>query len=132
MEPEKKLRKRQEDQLQIDCKLWFDKNHPGKQILFFKIHNEGWKPIKQARVDKAMGLRSGVYDMLLSIPAGEFHGCYFEFKSLTKGLSANQKKFKFKAEAMGYKCVGPVKSKEFFIEEVKEYMYVYNNQQRPI
>ncbi len=121
-ETEKKLRKREEDQLHIDCKLWFDLNHPGKQILFFKIHNEGKKTKGRARIDKAMGLRKGVYDTFLSIAKGKYHGCYFEFKAPTKGLSPEQKKFKYKAEAEGYKCVGPVKTLEFFISEVKEYL----------
>lgn len=58
--------------------------------LLFAIPNGGKRPISTAKRMKAEGQKSGVPDICLPVPCGEFHGLYIEMKVNKNKPSANQ------------------------------------------
>ena len=70
-----------EASLQIQCIRWFDAQYPYWSKFLFHIRNGG--SIKSAREGakfKRMGVRKGIPDLFLSIPAYGYHGFYIELK----------------------------------------------------
>lgn len=70
-----------ESALQIQCVRWFDTQYPYWSKFLFHIRNGG--SIKSAREGakfKRMGVRKGIPDLFLSIPAHGYHGFYIELK----------------------------------------------------
>lgn len=70
-----------ESSLQIQCIRWFDIQYPYWSKFLFHIRNGG--SIKSAREGakfKRMGVRKGIPDLFLSIPANGCHGFYIELK----------------------------------------------------
>jgi len=59
---------------------------------------------KQAMILKAEGLKPGVPDLCLPVPAGRFSGLFIELKSLKKGakVSPEQQEWIFKLRDFGY------------------------------
>jgi len=55
-----------------------------------------------AAMMKAEGLRSGVPDVFMAMPRGEYHGLFLEFKSHTGRLTENQKVYAINLRSMGY------------------------------
>lgn len=52
------------------------------------------------------GVKSGVWDVFLPFPVGQYHGLYLEMKFGKNKLTENQKKFRGVIEPLGYKfCV---------------------------
>lgn len=62
-----------------------------KHILFYHIPNGGFRSIREGIRFKLLGVRAGVPDICIPIPANGFHGLYIEMKK-TKGgkLSMDQ------------------------------------------
>lgn len=55
---------------------------------------------------KREGIVSGVLDVFVPSPSGEYHGLYIEFKKPKTGrLSPDQREFKVHVESEGYKAV---------------------------
>ncbi len=59
--------------------------------------------------------------MFLTMPRKGFHGMYVEFKAKAGTLSADQKIFKEKVEAEGFKCI-VIKDIEVFKTEIIGYL----------
>lgn len=105
--------KHPESILQTQCIKWFDGKHPNLWRFLFMIKNDGAKKMVQNKSgswfspsavrDKAMGLRPGVSDLFLSIPAGGYHGLYIEIKTETGSQSPEQQAFERCMTAAGYK-----------------------------
>lgn len=66
-------------------------------IYFFAIQNEGKRSMKQAQIAKAMGLRSGVSDMVIVL-----HGrvIFLEIKKSGGYQTQNQKDFEEKVSSL--------------------------------
>lgn len=68
-----------------------ERRHPELRLLF-AVPNGGYRPPKTAAILKATGVKSGVPDICLPVPRGEYHGLYIELKRRKGGaLSANQR-----------------------------------------
>jgi len=78
----------------------------------FMVKNDGAKSQAQAMRDKAMGLRSGVSDMILMTRWGE--SVFIEVKALTGRLSKPQEEFKKRCEMWGHRYF-VVRSQDEFI-----------------
>lgn len=98
-----------EHNLQVACVNWFDLQHPRQKKLLFAIPNGGNRNIVTAKKLKAEGVKSGVFDLFLSIPREYkgvlYHGLYIELKSpeiKKPKLSKNQKEFCEVVEEEGY------------------------------
>ncbi len=68
----------------------------------FHIPNGGKRNKVEAAIFKAMGVRAGVWDLLLMIPTKTHHGLFMETKAGRNGLTESQIKFMGRAQAMGY------------------------------
>ena len=68
----------------------------------YAIPNGGGRSKREAGRLKAEGVRSGVSDVFLSLPAGGAHGLYIEMKSLTGYASREQKDWIAESERLGY------------------------------
>ena len=113
--------KRKESELQISCVNWFRYQYPQYKMLLFSIPNGGLRNIKTAVTLKREGVISGVPDLFLSLPRGEWHGMYLELKSGSNDLTANQDMFFILARKQGYKCE-VIRTLDQFIREVTFYL----------
>ena len=113
--------KRKESELQISCVNWFRYQYPQYKMLLFSIPNGGLRNIKTAVTLKREGVISGVPDLFLSLPRGEWHGFYLELKSGSNDLTANQDMFFILARKQGYKCE-VIRTLDQFIREVTFYL----------
>ena len=68
----------------------------------YAIPNGGGRSKREAGRLKAEGVRSGVSDVFLSMPAGGAHGLYIEMKSLTGCASREQKDWLADSTELGY------------------------------
>lgn len=66
------------------------------------IPNEGKRSLQAAATLKAMGMRSGVSDLFVALPRGEYHGAWIELKTIKGRLSDNQKDFFSDMQKAGY------------------------------
>lgn len=78
---------------------------PAVSALLFAIPNGANKsPVARLRF-KAEGLRSGVPDMFLALPAGRWHGLFIEMKRRRGGtVSPEQKAYIEALRAQGYRA----------------------------
>jgi hypothetical protein len=79
-----------ETQDQIALIAWFDWTFRMYRGRLLHIPNGGHRHISTAKTLKSMGVRSGVLDLLLPIPKGEFHGLFIEMKAGTGKPSSDQ------------------------------------------
>ncbi len=73
----------------------------------YHIPNGGYRTPIEASIFKAMGVRSGVWDLFFGVPkrckGGKFcPGLYIETKFGSNGLTDNQREFKAKWEMLGW------------------------------
>lgn len=81
-----------EHDLQVACVRKFRLEHPDIGKLLFAIPNGGQRNEIVAAKLKAEGATSGVPDLFLAVPRGDFHGLWIEMKNGKAGrLSENQK-----------------------------------------
>lgn len=113
--------KRKESDLQIACVNWFRYQYPQYRMLLFAIPNGGKRNITTAINLKREGVVSGVPDMFLSIPRGEWHGFYLELKAGVNELTQNQDLFFMLAQKQMYKCE-VIRSLDQFIREINYYL----------
>lgn len=110
-----------EHDLQCDCVQLFRERNPHLALLLFAIPNGGQRHLSVAAKLKAEGVLSGVPDLFLALPSGEYHGLWLELKVGKNKLTDNQKKMFALLTEQGYKCV-EVRSVEEFIEVTEEYL----------
>jgi hypothetical protein len=89
--------------------------------LMFAIPNGGYRRPREAARMKLAGVKSGIPDILLPVPRGEFHGLFIELKRpIVKGdakpvVSPEQKHWLKELDAQGYMatvCYGWIEAKE--------------------
>ena len=87
--------------------------------LMFAIPNGGSRHPIEARNLKLQGVKSGVLDIFLPVPKGNYYGFFLELKVGTNKLSDNQKWWCEKLEEQGYYiavCYGFEEAKDMLIE----------------
>lgn len=72
-------------------------------VLFFHCPNEIRAKPQYLKKRKAMGVLSGVSDLVILEPRGKYHGLMIELKVKGGKVSENQKEFIKQAEKRGYK-----------------------------
>lgn len=92
-----------ESQLQAECVKWFRYQYPFHVI--FAIPNGGNRDIRQAVTLKREGVLSGVADLFVMHPSGDWHGLFIEMKLPKTKQSENQILFEENAKSRGYKYV---------------------------
>lgn len=76
------------------------------ECLLFAIPNGGKRTFAVANIMKSEGMRSGVPDLFLAIPKGEYHGMFIEMKRVDGGrVSEAQREYLNLLSIVGYKCV---------------------------
>ena len=74
--------------------------------LLYHVPNERKCTPQQGALNKALGVKSGVPDLVLPVARGVFHGLYIEMKRKKGGsLSPSQKWWLAELEKQGYKAV---------------------------
>lgn len=86
----------------------------------FAIPNGGARDAKTAALMKAEGVTSGVWDLFLAIPRGQFSGLFIETKSDTGTLSDQQKAFKASLEV--HYAFAVCRQVDEFLSDVAEYL----------
>jgi hypothetical protein len=71
----------------------------------FHIPNGGARDRITAGRLKAEGVKSGVWDLFLPVPRGQYAGLWIEMKAGTNTLSPTQKRFRAFVETNHYHCV---------------------------
>lgn len=110
-----------EHQTQVACVNWFRVQYPGK--LIHAIPNGGARNIVTAAKLKAEGVVSGVPDLFIPEPSGQYHGLFVEMKVKGGRLQQTQKDMINKLNERGYKCA-VCWSFEDFMKVVNEYFQV--------
>ncbi len=95
---------------QVTLVQWFDAAYPQYAGRLFAIPNGGWRAKAQAIKLQLEGVRSGVPDLFLPVPANGKHGLFIEMKR-TKGgrLTPEQREWlKYLCDAgyAGHCCAG--------------------------
>ena len=80
------------------------KTIPEGQFLYH-IPNENAAGQKWGIRNKQLGVRSGVPDLCLPIPAGGYHGMYIEMKTKSGTTSEQQDRWLSALNAFGYRAV---------------------------
>ncbi len=63
------------------------------QKLIMHFPNEGKRSLRYGKLMKDLGLRPGVADLFIAMPAQGFNGAWIEIKSKSGHVSPNQKEF---------------------------------------
>lgn len=126
----RRKRSNEEYQIQSAFMCWWGENCARfgvAECLLFHIPNGSvlgsFKKDRQIRgtMLKAAGLRNGVCDTLLCVPAGCYHGLFMEFKKPGGVLSQHQERFIGFAISRGYRCE-VVDSVQGAVEVVEGYL----------
>ena len=93
-----------EHALQVACIRWtMGPSAPPKARAMFAIPNGGWRGMALGARLKAEGVKAGVPDLFLPVPAGGFHGLFLEMKNGTSGrISDDQAEWHVALEKLGY------------------------------
>lgn len=110
-----------ESALQIQCVSWFNYTYPHLTPLFFAVPNGGSRNPREAAIMKAEGIRAGVSDLILNIPAGRNTQLAIEMKDEKGRQSPEQERYQRYADAAGIKYI-ICRSFEAFKAEVTEYI----------
>lgn len=120
--PAQRKRGSPEGRVQAECVQWFWNEYPEYRSLLFHIPNEGNRSSKtDGAYRKALGLVSGVSDLILLIPRGKFHALCIEMKTEVGRQSDAQRLWQSKVEAQGYRYE-VVRSLEEFKKLIVEYL----------
>lgn len=104
-----------EHDLQTACVQEFRLRNPRLRDLLIAIPNGGQRHVKVAAKLKAEGVVAGVPDLLLAVPAGEYHGLFIEMKNGSAGkVSEHQRRMMMILSQHGYKCEVCRTREEFF------------------
>lgn len=111
-----------EGRVQAECVQWFWNEYPQYRGNLFHIPNEGNRSSKtDGAYRKALGLVSGVSDLILLIPNKLHHALCIEMKTETGRQSDAQRQWQFKVEQQGYRYE-VVRSLEEFKKLIEEYL----------
>lgn len=117
-----------EHDLQADCMRWFWSEYPQYEPFLFAIPNGGHRNITTARMLKEEGVKSGVPDLEMALPAHGYHGLFLELKNGHKNqLTSNQKRLMRAYTEAGFLCV-VIRTQEEFEDVVREYLDQDNTQ----
>lgn len=94
---------RSEDDEQRQLIQWC-RTRPELQFLFH-IANENTAGIKWGVRNRQLGVKSGVPDLMLPIPAGGYHGLFVEMKTRRGRVSDNQQRWIDALNTFGYRAV---------------------------
>lgn len=72
--------------------------------LLYAVPNGGMRNKATAGKLRAEGVKSGVPDLFLSVPATPYHGLYLELKAKGNTASPDQRRWLLNLSAQGYKC----------------------------
>lgn len=112
-----------EHQEQAAVIRWFQSAYPAIKSRLFAIPNGSHKSRAAASKFSAEGLRSGVPDLMLPVPAGKYHGLFIEMKRAKGGrLSDTQKDWLDFLGSQGYMataCHGFEEAKEIISKYLK-------------
>ena len=114
IERDRKKPSDEEHSTQAACVAWFRGEHQALAKLLFAVPNGGGRSKAQGGKLKAEGVLRGVADLLLLVPAGDYHGLCIEMKR-EKGSrwEKEQREWKEIVEAQGYKYIICHNQKEF-------------------
>lgn len=84
---------------------WWRLQYPKLSKCLFAIPNGGHRNIVTAMKLKDEGVVSGVSDLFLMMPKGDWHGLFIEMKAQKGRVSPEQKEFLGIASGMGYLAV---------------------------
>lgn len=114
---------REEDRLQITCRVWFDLQHKDLSILLHHSPNEGIlvKRASDGAKRKAMGVRAGFPDFIFLKSNRFYPYLAIELKTQKGKQSEHQIAYQKAIEANGGKYV-VVRSLEEFMSEINEYL----------
>jgi len=100
---------------------WFQYQYPQYAPFLFAIPNGGKRSKVEAKKFKAEGVRKGIPDLFLSVPAGVCHGLYIETKT-PKGSTTKEQKFYLEEFfKKGYRTA-VCRSLDEFMDEVNRYL----------
>ena len=110
-----------ESNTQIACVKWFRLRYPAYARLLFAVPNGGARNAVTGAIMKAEGVVAGVADLILLIPAGDYHGLCIEMKTKTGQQSQSQKTWERDVIMHDYRYA-VVRSFEEFQKVVTEYL----------
>lgn len=84
---------------------WWRLQYPKLNKTLFAIPNGGHRNIVTAVRLKNEGVVSGVSDLFLMMPKGDWHGLFIEMKAIKGKISKEQKEFISTANENGYLAV---------------------------
>lgn len=87
----------------MDWTEWESSKYPELKLLF-AVPNGGVRHIGTAQKLKREGVKSGVPDLFLPVPKGDYHGLFLELKRKGGRLSAEQRDWLGNLQAQGYKA----------------------------
>ena len=125
------MKKRSEDDLQIACMSYMRLVHT--DLLAFHVPNGGNRSAREGAKFKRMGVLSGVPDILIMQPSGEYNGLAIELKIGKNKPSDNQIEVMNKLMACGW-YVTIVRDLDHFMKLVDDYneSIIYNRPFNPI
>lgn len=89
----------------INVMNWFNHNFPQFKDDLHHFANERRCSIQQGRLLKRMGVKKGVADFFLAIPARGYAGLWIELKVGDGKLTIEQSEFLHRKNCMGYQAV---------------------------
>lgn len=92
-----------------------------KKIPYFSIPNGGKRNLITAKKLKAEGVKAGVSDLFIYLPASGYHGLFVEVKYGKNKQQQSQIEFQSKVEKNGYKYI-LVYSLEDLINGINNYV----------
>jgi hypothetical protein len=120
--PKQNKRGAPEGKIQAECVAWFWNTYPEYRGLLFHVPNEGNRESKtDGAYRKALGLVSGVSDLILLVPNEYFHALCIEMKTEIGKQSDAQIVWQQKVENQRYKYV-VIRSLEGFKKEIIDYL----------
>ena len=103
--PQRKKPSREESIAQCALIQWWDvacKSYGLPAFLLFAIPNGGKRGVVLGSILKREGVRSGVCDLMLAVPRGNYKGLFVEMKTETGKASKEQLAFIAEALRQGY------------------------------
>jgi hypothetical protein len=115
----------EEHRIQVECVKWFRLQYPKLRFRLFAVPNGGQRNVIVASKMKAEGVLSGVADLILLKPKGNYAALLIEMKTKRGRQSPTQKQWEADLCKDGeYKYV-LCRSVEDFISATKSYLAAY-------
>lgn len=111
----------EESHIQRNCVKWFRLAYPKLSRLLFAVPNGGKRGIVEASIMKAEGVVSGVADLLLLVPKGNYNALAIEMKTAKGKQNENQKLWQTDFEFVGGKYV-ICRSFDDFRKHIEDYL----------